>query len=182
MKRKFKYFKKKSRPSFFGSKIRTLFLIAALGLCLSACGDKETSATSPGEKEENSQKSTGKPSGVSSSLSPSATTPPTPTPAPVYHAVIYDNLSKGTRVELDLFEGQTLDLNSFTQLLGYDFIGCYDKQSDGGEQYIDISGKVCTELVSDLVLYAWYEPKNYTLSFTCNGESGSQYGIVSKFL
>lgn len=177
MKCKIKYFKKKSRPSFFGSKIRTLFLIAALGLCLSACGDKETSATSPGEKEENSQKSTGKPSGVSSSLSPSATTPPTPTPAPVYHAVIYDNLSKGTRVELDLFEGQTLDLNSFTQLLGYDFIGCYDKQSDGGEQYIDISGKVCTELVSDLVLYAWYEPKNYTLSFTCNGESGSQYGI-----
>ena len=26
-------------------------------------------------------------------------------------------------------------------------------------------------------MYAWYEPKNYTLSFTCNGESGSQYGI-----
>ena len=40
------------------------------------------------------------------------------------------------------------------KFLGYDFIGCYDRQSDGGEQYIDISGKVCTELVSDLVLYA----------------------------
>jgi len=177
MKCKIKYFKKKSYHSFCTRRICSFLLTAALGLCLSACGDRETSAHSPETDGKTPPTNTNSPISTSPSASPSATPAPTPTPAPVYHAVLYDNLSKGTRVELDLFEGQTLDLNSFTQLLGYDFIGCYDRQSDEGEQYIDISGKVCTELVSDLVLYAWYEPKNYTLNFTCNGESGSQYGI-----
>lgn len=177
MKHKFKYFKKKSCSSFSTGKIRALLFIAALGFCFSACGDKEASVTPSGKEGTNPPTNTGSPISTTPSTPPSATPASTPTPAPVYHAIIYDNLSKGTRVELDLSQGQILDLNSFTQLLGYDFIGCYDKQSEGGEQYIDISGKVCAELVSDLVLYAWYEPKNYILNFTCNGESGSQYGI-----
>ena len=153
------------------------FLFTAACLFLGACGSKgeESNALTDGEDEK-------VPTGVNNPQDtipplPSITSTPLPTSAPTYHAVIYDNLSKGTRVELDISEGETLDLNSFTQLLGYDFIGCYDKQGEGGEQYIDIEGRVCTELVSDLVLYAWYEPKNYTLNFTCNGESGSQYGI-----
>lgn len=153
------------------------FLFTAACLFLGACGSKgeESNALTDGE-DEKVPTGVNKPQDTIPPL-PSITSTPLPTSAPTYHAVIYDNLSKGTRVELDISEGETLDLNSFTQLLGYDFIGCYDKQGEGGEQYIDIEGRVCTELVSDLVLYAWYEPKNYTLNFTCNGESGSQYGI-----
>lgn len=104
-----------------------------------------------------------------------------PTPetisTPHYHVTVYDNLFRGTRVDLDLREGEVVDTDRFTQLLGYDFVGCYDSLDATRELCIDARGNICTELLPTMVLYAWYEPKNYTLSFTCDGKAASLYGV-----
>lgn len=165
-------------------KKKIYFPLSILLFCfLCSCGSKDA------ETEANAKP--GADSSDSATITPSANkeedrpkTEPASTPAssstrqPVrYHAMIYDNLSKGTTRELDIAEGDTIDIDEFIQLLGYNFIGCYDSPTQKDEKYIDEDGLVCTEVVSDVVLYAWYEPKNYTLSFTCNDKDGSEYGL-----
>ncbi|MDE7326624.1 MAG: hypothetical protein K2N63_10155 [Lachnospiraceae bacterium] len=161
-------------------------LFALLISCfLCACGNKPDATT-----ETNTKSVTDIPDSVTSSPSaakendkPAKNHTPTPSPTPIsprtkrYHAIIYDNLAKGTKLELDITEGDIVNLDEFIQLLGYDFIGCYDSPTEENEKYIDQDGRVCTEVVSDVILYAWYEPKYFTLSFTCNGQNASNYGL-----
>lgn len=162
------------------------FPLSMLLLCfLCACGSKdaetETSAK-PGTDSSNSATITPSADKENSKTTTESASTPTPAPSPTpkivrYHATIYDNLAKGTTRELDIAEGDTVDVDEFIQLLGYNFIGCYDSQKEDAEKYINEDGLVCTEVVSDIILYAWYEPKNYTLSFTCNGQNSSSYGL-----
>lgn len=148
-------------------------LAAAACLALSACGSKADAPT--GAPSSGKEDSTISPA-VSGTPSPTpiSESTPTPTPAPTYHITIHDNRSKGIHVELDIQEGEDLNFDTFPKLIGYDFKGCYDEL---GEQCIDSTGKVCAELLPDNVLYARYDPKDYTLSFTYNGENATQYGI-----
>jgi len=128
-------------------KKKIYFPLSILLFCfLCSCGSKETEANAK----------LGADSSDSATITPSANkeedrpkTEPASTPAssstrqPVrYHAMIYDNLSKGTTRELDIAEGDTIDIDEFIQLLGYNFIGCYDSPTQKDEKYIDAISKL----------------------------------------
>ncbi len=158
-----------------------LFALAAC--CLCACGSKSDNEATITPSAESGKSLTAAPSNnendktsQDNTVSTSSPTPEAPK-VPRYHATIYDNQSKGTKIELEIAEGDIIDIEKFTQLSGYNFMGCYDSQKEGGELYIDTNGLVCAEVVSDIILYSQYVPKNYTLSFTCNGKNASQYGV-----
>lgn len=166
-------------------KIQYLFLIFFTCCFLYSCGsqpDTETNTTPSAEGNKNvtappsaDQKDETPKSDITNTPVPTSSTAPTSVPR--HHATIHDNLSKGLAIELDIAMGDKVDVMKFAQLSGYDFVGCYDSQNKGGELYIDTDGLVCAEVVSDVTLYAWYTPRNYTLSFTCNGKNASSFGL-----
>lgn len=166
-------------------KISYLFLVFFTCCFLYSCGSQPDAESNTTPSTESNKDITTPPSTdkkektpeASNTSTPIPTISPVPTSVPRHHATIHDNLSKGLAIELDITMGDTVDVAKFAQLSGYDFIGCYDSQNKGGELYIDSHGVVCAEVVSDVTLYAWYSPKNYTLSFTCNGKNASLSGI-----
>lgn len=171
--------------SFYKKKIQLSLYTILISCFLCACGSKSDSETGTNIKSQtdipDSETLTPSAANEENGQETAPTSPPSSVSSPSkssrYHATIYDNLAKGTKLELDIAENDIINLDEFINLLGYNFVGCYDSPTETNEQYINEDGLVCTEIVSDVTLYAWYEPKNYTLSFTCNGQNASDYGL-----
>ena len=171
--------------NFYKKKIQLSLYTILISCFLCACGSKSDSETGTNIKSQtdipDSETLTPSAANEENGQETAPTSPPSSVSSPSkssrYHATIYDNLAKGTKLELDIAENDIINLDEFINLLGYNFVGCYDSPTETNEQYINEDGLVCTEIVSDVTLYAWYEPKNYTLSFTCNGQNASDYGL-----
>ena len=171
--------------NFYKKKIQLSLYTILISCFLCACGSKSDSETGTNIKSQtdipDSETLTPSAANEENGQETAPTSPPSSVSSPSkssrYHATIYDNLAKGTKLELDIAENDIINLDEFINLLGYNFVGCYDSPTETNEQYINEDGLVCTEIVSDVTLYAWYEPKNYTLSVTCNGQNASDYGL-----
>ena len=107
--------------------------------------------------------------------------PPTPpTPTPEYTLTYDENGGTGEMEEQTVEEGTsvTIQPNAFTAPMGYEFDQWNDNHKGSGTQYN--VGQVVT-LTADLILYAVWQPKTYTVTLNADGGTGGTESVLVTF-